>query len=158
MDIREHQPSDLAEISRLYFNTVRKVNARDYTPEQIQAWVPTIPDTTFWSERFKSRTVFVALQDDEIRGFAEFENTGHIDCFYVHHRYQRKSIGSALFNRIETETRRQGIRRLFAEVSLTARPFFESKGFIISDTRETLYHDVSFRLYLMEKYLSGGAD
>ena len=156
MEIRTHQLDDIPEISRLYFNTIRNINSRDYSPEQIRAWAPTIPGPSFWSERFKTRRVFVAEQDNEIRGFVEFENSGHIDCFYVHHRYQGKGIGSALFARIEEEAHTHGIRRLFAEVSLTARPFFESRGFIVKETRNTSYQEVDFQLLLMEKYVPGG--
>ena len=156
MEIREHKPSDIPEISRLYFNTIRRINSRDYSPEQIQAWAPMIPPASFWTQRFKARRVFVAEQDNEVRGFVEFENSGHIDCFYVHHQYQRKGIGSVLFKRIEEEARRQNIRRLYAEVSLTARPFFESKGFTVSEARNTLYNEVNFQLFLMGKYVSSG--
>ena len=156
MEIREPLPADIPEISRLYFNTVRRVNARDYTEEQLRAWVPTIPPAAFWTERFKTRKVFVAEQNSEIRGFAEFENSGHVDCFYVHHQYQRRGVGSALFARIEEEARRIGVRRLHAEVSLTARPFFEAKGFVVLESRNTLFRDVDFQLYLMEKYVAGG--
>ena len=42
MEIRTHIAADIPEISRLYFNTIRRINSRDYTPVQIQAWAPTI--------------------------------------------------------------------------------------------------------------------
>ena len=83
MEIREHRPADIPEISRLFFNTVRRINVRDYTQEQLRAWAPTIYPAAYWAERFRTRKVFVAERDNEIRGFVEFENSGHIDCFYV---------------------------------------------------------------------------
>lgn len=156
MEIREHRPADIPEISRLFFNTVRRINVRDYTQEQLRAWAPTIYPAAYWAERFRTRKVFVAERDNEIRGFVEFENSGHIDCFYVHHQYQGKGVGSALFARIEEEARRYGVRRLYAEVSLTARAFFEGKGFLILESRNASYQDVDFQLYLMEKYVPAG--
>ena len=38
MEIRKYRPEDLPEIARLFEETIRQVNAGDYTKEQIQAW------------------------------------------------------------------------------------------------------------------------
>jgi putative acetyltransferase len=40
MRIRPVKPADAPEIARLYYETVHRVNARDYAPEQIAAWAP----------------------------------------------------------------------------------------------------------------------
>ena len=65
-------------------------------------------------------------------GFAEFEPNGHIDCFYVHHEFQGSGIGSALIHEIEKEAVYKSISRVYAEVSITARPFFEAKEFQVT--------------------------
>ena len=38
MTIREYHSSDLREIVELFYDTVHTVNAKDYTPEQLNAW------------------------------------------------------------------------------------------------------------------------
>lgn len=154
MDIRPYIEADIPAISRLYFNTVHRVNSRDYTQEQIRAWAPTIYSNSHWVQRFLKRRVLVAESRERILGFAEYESTGHIDCFYVHHEHLHQGIGSALMKEVEEEFRSQNVHRSFAEVSLTARAFFESKGFRIVEERNQEYHDVIFKLYLMEKYIS----
>lgn len=154
MDIRNYKTTDIPEISRLYFNTVHRINSRDYTPEQIRAWVPTVHNNTFWSERFQKRQVLVAEDKNKIVGFAEYETSGHIDCFYVHHEHQRKRIGTALMQRIEDELGKLYVHRLYAEVSLTARTFFANKGFQIVEERNSEYRDIIFKLILMEKYIN----
>ena len=153
MKIRPYKPADIRQISLLYFNTIRRVNARDYTAQQIRAWAPGIPDNAFWSNRFLTRAVFVAELGDKIIGFAEFEKSGHIDCFYVHHEHIHQGVGSALMTKLKDEARAANVHRLFAEVSITAKGFFEKRGFVVKEERTTEYHAVEFQLYLMERFL-----
>lgn len=157
MDIRPYNESDVPAISRLYFNTIHRVNARDYTPQQIRAWAPTIYGNSYWLQRFVKRRVLVAEDKGRILGFAEFETSGHIDCFYVHHEHQHRGIGSLLMNGLESEFRTLNVGRLFAEVSVTARDFFESRGFTVVEERNQEYRSVTFKLFLMQKYLARGS-
>ena len=39
MQLREYQPSDCAQMAELFYQTVHSVNAKDYTKEQLDAWV-----------------------------------------------------------------------------------------------------------------------
>ncbi len=38
MEIRSYAPSDIREMAALFYDTVHTVNARDYTPAQLDAW------------------------------------------------------------------------------------------------------------------------
>lgn len=38
MFIREYRPSDCRELAELFYHTVHTVNAKDYSPEQLDAW------------------------------------------------------------------------------------------------------------------------
>ncbi|MEO8892980.1 MAG: GNAT family N-acetyltransferase, partial [Coleofasciculaceae cyanobacterium] len=40
MDIRLFHPQDAGQIAQLFHDTVREINQRDYSPNQIQAWAP----------------------------------------------------------------------------------------------------------------------
>ncbi len=128
MLIRPYTPSDATSLLSLFRDTIRRVNARDYTPEQIRAWASDEIDPGHWAMRFEGRFVVVAILDGQPAGFAELESSGHIDRFYVAADHQRQGIGAALWSAIEKEARLHGYSRLFLEASLTARPFFESRG------------------------------
>lgn len=150
--------ADIPAIAALYYNTVRQVNARDYNPQQIEAWAPEIASDAFWLSRFGNFQVFVVEDDAVVVGFAEFDNIGgHIDCFYVHHAKQRLGIGSILLEHIEDQARRRNLRRLYADVSITARPFFTRHGFSVTAEHTSLYRGCSFMQYAMEKVLAGGS-
>ena len=48
---------------------------------------------------------------------------------YIHKDYQRQGIAIALTNIIENEAVLYGISELTTDVSITAKPFFEKKGY-----------------------------
>ena len=47
MRIRPVARKDVPQISRLYFETVHRVNANDYGPDRIRAWAPRIYSDAF---------------------------------------------------------------------------------------------------------------
>ena len=74
--IRSFASADTAAIVNLFRDTVRRVNGRDYSAEQVDAWAPHNPDIDSWERRLKTRMTFVAEEGDEIVGFAELETNG----------------------------------------------------------------------------------
>jgi GNAT superfamily N-acetyltransferase len=84
------------------------------------------------------------------------EANGHIDCFYTHASHQGQGIGTALLGAIESKSKELGLVRLFTEASITARPFFESKGFVVLAQQEVECRGQRFVNFRMEKWLSPG--
>ena len=153
MLVRSHRNADIPDISRLYYDTIHRVNCGDYSDEQLDAWAPGIPDTAFWMERFNRYRVYVAESDGCILGFTELDDSGHIDCFFVHHAWQRRGVGTLLMERVVETAGRSGIPRLFAEVSITARPFFRRHGFLVVREQEALRRNVTLKQFAMERWL-----
>ena len=83
MFIREYQPSDLEELTKLFYNTVHKINAKDYTKEQLDVWAPEHADLRKWSRSFKEHYSIVAIDDEIIVGFGDIDRTGYLDRLYV---------------------------------------------------------------------------
>ena len=50
---------------------------------------------------------------------------------FIHKDFQGKGIATILLNEIERYATARGIMRITSEVSLTARPFFEKRGYIV---------------------------
>ena len=152
--IRAWRESDLAAIARLYYETVHRVNARDYNQEQLNVWAPKPWPATFWRDRFQNYGVLVAELSGIVVGFAEFDFAdGHVDCFYVHHAWQHRGIGRALMQVIEHDVKQLGGTRLYADVSLTARPFFEAMGFVVKEARDVKYRGAYFHQFRMHRSL-----
>jgi N-acetylglutamate synthase-like GNAT family acetyltransferase len=151
MLIREFDISDTEEIMQLFYDAVHSINIRDYSPEQVDAWAPKDMDYAQWSDRLQSRMTYVAEEEGKVIGFAELEKTGHIGCFYCHADYQTMGVGTQLLNQIQLTAKKLGLQKLFTEASITARPFFERRGFRVITPQEVERRGMKFINYVMEK-------
>lgn len=149
--VREYRPDDLEAVAILFQRSVCEVASRDYSPAQIFAWAPEPPDLEAWARRLETGGVFVYEQHDQIAGFARVDDTGCIDLLYVHPEIQRQGIARALFDRVISWAVTRGIRHLRSEVSVTARPFFESMGFRVVRQQMVERRGVSLQNFRMER-------
>ena len=151
MEIRRYKQGEEQTLWALLYDTVHKVNVRDYSSSQIEAWAPSRIDLAQWKRRIMKTNPFVAMNNGQIVGFAELEENGHIDCFYSAHNWQGKGVGSALLNAVEIEALRRGISNLFTEVSITAKGFFENKGFFVEYEKTVTLRGEQFANFAMSK-------
>jgi GNAT superfamily N-acetyltransferase len=154
MTIRRYRPGEEEALRQLYTDTTRHIIGRHYTPEQVERWVSFHSDVEGWAERIRDRNPFVAERNGEILGFAELKPDGEIDYFYCHHGHQREGVGTGLYNVIEAEARRLGIRCLHAAVSVTAKPFFVRMGFEVMKEQQNIVCGTVAPNSIMEKRLS----
>jgi putative acetyltransferase len=154
INIRLYQNGDEKFTSQIFYNTIHKVNCKDYTKEQLNAWAPESSlEQEGWAKKYYKIKPLIALLDTKIVGFAEFEENGHIDCFYVHHQFQGCGIGRALMDRIIQKAKSDSLSRVYAEVSITAKSFFEHYGFKVIKEQRKIIRKVELCNYLMEKLI-----
>lgn len=153
MKIRTYDISDTEEIMQLFYETIHKVNIRDYTQEQVDAWAPANIETEVWMRRLKNKFTYVAEKEKKIIGFAQLEDKGYIDCFYCHKDFQGQGIGTQLLEQIESKARYLGLKKLFTEASITAKPFFESKKFLVVNQQTVELRGQKFTNFLMAKII-----
>lgn len=153
--IKAYEEKDAPFLAAIFFNTIHHINSKDYSPEQINAWAPKSSlEKEGWIKKWKTLPPIVATLDHKIVGFAELEDNGHIDCFYCHYEYQGHGVGSALMKSIEDKARKNRINKLFAEVSITARPFFEAKGFVVVKEQSVNIRGAMLTNFVMEKSIT----
>lgn len=157
MNLRRFIPEDAEQIAHLFHDTIHAVNSRDYSPSQLAAWAPEEIHFQDWVEFCASRITYVVDIDGTIVGFANLETNGHIDCFYCHKDYQGRGVGTQLYQAIEQQAFELGRDRLFVEASITAKPFFLRKGFLIVQEQKVMRRGEQFVNFRMEKILSGSA-
>lgn len=154
MGIRPYRPEDGPALVRLFQQTVRAVNSRDYTPAQIQAWVPEIPDLSDWERRCREAITLVAEENRQMLGFIILRRDGYLDCLYCHKDHQRRGVGRRLYQGAIAEAQALGLTRLWTDASITALPFFESLGFTCPQAREVRRRGQTFLNYRLEKNLN----
>ena len=150
--VRSYDEQDTEELAKIYYHTIHNINCRDYTKEQLDVWAPeTSLQPQGWLKKFQRTNPFVATANEQIVGFAEFEPNGHIDCFYCHYEWVGKGVGSALLNAINEKALEFGVDKIFAEVSITAKPFFEKNEFKVIRKQEVEREGLKLVNFQMEK-------
>ena len=142
MKLRAYQSGDLPAILNLFRDTVHTVCARYYTQPQLDAWAVGRVDLAAWNASFLEHTTLVAVEGETIVGFADLAADGYLDRLYVHRDWQRRGVASALCDALP------GARVTHA--SLTARPFFERRGWHVVQEQQVERHGVLLTNFVME--------
>lgn len=144
------------EIIALFYDTVHSVNAADYSPEQLAAWAPKALQQELverWGDSLAHNNTYVAWKGGIIVGFSDLAANGKLDRLYIHKDYQRQGVANRLLEKIEHEARHQQVKELTADVSITAKPFFEHHGFSVVEPQKVERFGVHLRNYRMSKIL-----
>lgn len=129
--IRPYEHSDdAAETLAVFISAVTETASADYTAEQVQAWAqPERRDVGAWHAAMLARNCIVATIGGELAGFSDVSPDGDVDVMFVAPRHQRRGVARQLLAHVEAHARSEGTPALSADVSITARPFFERHGF-----------------------------
>ena len=148
MGLRAYEGGDCPALARLFYDTVHTVNGRDYTPEQLAAWADDQVDLSAWDTSFLAHHTLVAEEDGVILGFADMDGSGYLDRLYVHKDRQSQGVASALCDALEDAC---PAAVFTTHASLTARPFFEGRGYRVLRRQTVIRHGVALDNYVMEK-------
>ena len=144
-------PNDLPEMQKLYVDTIQSVCNADYTPEQIGVWTSSVANTARWEKILREQMVVLAEKNNKIIGYGTLLDDQYIDLFYVHKDHQRQGIAYRILSQIESQAQRAGTRKIWSEVSITAKPFFEKSGFKVLAQQHNLLRGVELINFRMEK-------
>ena len=151
MLLRQYQPSDCKILANLFYHTVHTVNTKDYSDEQINAWADGNIDLKMWNGSLLSHYTVIAEIDDIIVGFGDIDKTGYLDRLFVHHDYQSQGIATALCDELEKSV---NTKKIITHASITARGFFEKRGYRVIKEQQVQRHNVFLTNYVMELILS----
>ncbi|MGR2665894.1 GNAT family N-acetyltransferase [Vibrio campbellii] len=151
--IRDFQEEDAPTLWALFFNTVRNVNRRDYTEQQVKAWAQEGFDSQLWLNKMISIQPFVAELNSVIVGYSDVQPSGLVDHFFCHHEYQGQGVGRTLMTHVLKQAEAKGLNRIYSEVSITARPFYEHMGFTVVNEQQIEVRGATLTNYVMERHL-----
>jgi putative acetyltransferase len=153
MLIRKSTLSDQEHIAVFIKETIQTINLGDYSEEHVLIWSDAIsPDML--RDRFAFVIQYVAEADGQIVGVGDIRtDKEEVDFLYVHKQYIGKGIGSALLEKLEEEALKHELKELNVTSSITAKPFFERRGFIVKNEYVKTMSGKDFVVYSMKKTL-----
>ena len=153
MLIRKATEEDIPAITQLFKETIEAVNSKDYCEEQIKIWSAGYTYTDRWINRLTSQYFIVAVIDEVVTGFGSMTKEGFLDILYIHKDYQGKGLASALVDELFANASKNNLSIVTSDVSITAKPFFERKGFTVVTPQRKMVGEMEFLNYKMGKKL-----
>lgn len=152
--IRQALPNDAAELRDLYRNTVLAVNRRNYSQAEVEDWASCGDDISKLEAMIETHYFIVAeTMQSQIVGFSSITPQGYLHSMFVHKDFQGKRIATLLLTHIEEYARKNGIAKITSEVSLTARPFFERRGYVVETEQKRQANKLRLTNFWMAKDL-----
>ena len=90
----------------------------------------------------------MAAEGGIIIGFGDIDKKGYLDRLYIHKDFQRRGIASTICDALESAVQ---VPLITTHASITARPFFEKRGYRVVKEQTVMRMGVSLTNYLMEK-------
>ena len=153
MKIRLARDEDYAPIARLHRQTIRKINSKDYTKNQIRAWSARTKAERFRSNADKCKR-WVAIEDDKIVGFCDHSLDGEFWGLYVHKDYIGKGIGSCLLKTVEDSLKTMGFKKVNLKATVTAKEFYKQHGYRVMKKNLHSINNQELEIFIMTKKLS----
>lgn len=152
--IRTATPNDIIEIKDLFKNTVLTINRKDYSQMEVEDWASCGDNLPKLNKMLQTHYFIVAVNlQSQIVGFSSITPQGYLHSMFVHRDFQNQGIASLLLNDIEQYASKNKITKITSEVSLTARPFFEKRGYIVEIEQKRQANKLSLTNFQMMKCL-----
>jgi len=148
MKLRAYRPEDCPELARLFYETVHTVNAGDYTQEQLNVWAAGDVDLNVWNASFLAHHTVVAEMEGKVVGFGDMDLSGYLDRLYVHTDFQRCGVAAAICDALENSST---AAEFTTHASITARPFFEKRGYAVVRQQQVERRGVGLTNFVMRK-------
>ncbi|WP_274474240.1 GNAT family N-acetyltransferase [Mangrovimonas aestuarii] len=152
--LRRATLNDMNELHELFVDTIKQTCKSDYGSEQIRVWTASVKNTSRWTQAISEQYFIVAEINGVIAGFGSLKDGNYIDFMYVHKDYQGKGVANCIYSDLESESKRFKTKTLTSDVSKTAQPFFEKKGFEVVLENINIRDGVEINNYLMRKYIT----
>lgn len=151
MELRKYKSEDCTTLAELFFQTVHTINSKDYTNDQLDAWATGDVDISAWNRSFLNHNTLVAEINTTIVGFGDMDDNGYLDKLFVHKDYQGKGVATAIVNELEQQAVRHGVTLFSTHASITAKPFFEKRGYRVVRENTAVRCNIVLNNFIMEK-------
>ena len=134
--IRPLEEKDIHDMQDIFRSTVLKVNIKDYTKEEAS-----------------NQYVGAFNEQNYLIGFSSMNKNGYLHSMFVHKDWQGKGVATQLLYEVEKIARQYEVKEITSDVSKTARPFFEHKGYVVECEQKQQANRLKLTNYKMKKIL-----
>jgi putative acetyltransferase len=134
----------------LFQNTIHAVNAKDYSPIQLEAWASKVkPEITPRWHTLSENISNLAGLENQIVGFGDLTEKGYLDRLFVHKDFQGQSIAAAIVQKLEEGANELNLEEITTAASIAAKPFFERAGFMVMKEQQVEIPGVKLTNFVM---------
>ena len=152
--IRPLEEKDIHDMQNLFHSTVLNINIKDYTTEEVEDWASCGDDIEHWKELLSSNQYVGAFAEQNyLIGFSSMNKNGYMHSMFVHKDWQGKGVATQLLSEVERIAIQYKVKEITSEVSKTARPFFEHKGYVVECEQKQQANRLKLTNYKMKKVL-----
>lgn len=155
MKVRSFRPDDAPALARIFHSAVHEIAALHYSPDQVAAWAPQVPDADrFVARGTDGRILLVAVDDqDTPLAYGDCEPDGHVDHLFCRPDHAGTGLAAALYAELEAAAKSRGIQALYVDASEPARRFFAKQGFATEARNDFALAGVDMHNFRMTKPL-----
>ena len=152
MKIRKFRITDAVELARMHRETIKAINIKNYTKEQIKVWATASAKRWRENAKAKNSTILVALDKNKLIGFIQLKDS-EVKALYVHKDYLERGIGKVLLKKLEETSYKKDIKKLKCSSTITAKNFYKKHGYRIIKKTKYQIGNQKLTTYEMEKIL-----
>lgn len=154
--LRPFLPADAPLLAEIFRAAIEELTSDDYGPTQQAAWASAADDEGTFAKRLADQLTLVGTLEGSPVGFVSLKGPDTIDMLYVHPALAGQGVATMLLDALEKLAAARGTARLIADVSDTAQPFFEKRGYVGQQRNTVIRGDEWLANTTMEKQLAKG--
>jgi len=152
--IRRAKIEDASVINRITYNTIKYVNAKEYSKKQLSVRLTNRTKSIKEAIKDKTKDIFVILENDKILGSASLTlKQNLLGTLYINHKYIGKGIGKKILKFAEKYAKQKGIKYFEFDSTLSAYDFYKSQGYKKIGIGHHITNGVSIPSIRMKKIL-----
>ena len=124
-------------LASIFRDSIEVLAMDDYDDAQLAAWIGVADDERAFGKMLAASLTLVATLAKTPAGFASLKGRDRLDMLYVDPSAARQGIGSQLCDALERLASARGAKKLTGDISDTALPLFEQRGYI-AERRNTV--------------------